>query len=436
MRKGRARHLAAPLTAFVAAAAVLAFASCTNDTATGLDDDLLPLRPRTIEVRLPWSQFGVGIDVIGGYGLVSETPSVVLADDYQGQLDARALAAFRYPPDVSVDDTTGVVRIDTAYVPVGGRLLVRIDTIGQEDFHIVAGLLLDRWDRTSATWEVAVDSVTMSRLWEEPGAGPVVPVGSADWTPEMGDSLIVPIDSLAVATWADTSQASGLRLELETPGRLVRILELGLEVDARPSVNPDTLVAVETATGNVTFIYSPSPPDPSGGLRVGGVPAWRTVMRLNVPLVLDGPPELCAEVTCPFEIDPSRVNLAAIALTTTVPDAGFRPVDTLQLDARGILAPELLPKSPLGSSLASGGVLVPSEAFGGSTREVEIPVTSFVADLLRGETSTGGQPLTSLAIVDLFEPRSFPYATFAGPGQEGEPFLRMIVTTADTVEIR
>jgi hypothetical protein len=159
-------------------------------------------------------------------------------------------------------------------------------------------------------------------------------------------------------------------------------------------------------------------------------------MHLDVPRVLDGPPELCAEVTCPFPIDPSRVNLASISLTPIPPEAGFRPTDTLQLDARGILVPGLLPKSPLGSTLAFGGVSVPPAAASGSAGSVEIPVTTFVADLIRGETSTGDDPITSLAILDLFEPRSFPYMTFVGPGQEGEPVLRMVVTTADTVQIR
>jgi hypothetical protein len=436
MTTGCTRCLPRSTTTLLLAAVAAALASCTNESATGLGDSFLPLKPQTVEVRLPWSEFGAGVEVIGGYGLVSETPAVVVAEDYQGAVDARALASFTYPTEITLADTTGVQRVDSTFSPVQGRLLVRFDTLGLEGFQMVAGLLLDEWDQRTATWEAAVDSVGEYREWSEPGAGPVTVVGRANWLRGSGDSLIVTIDSTGVATLADTSQASGLRIGLETPDRLVSLLELGLEVSVRSTVNPDTLVTLTPTAENVTFIYSPSPPAPSEGLRVGGVPAWRTVMRLNVPTALDGPPELCAVVTCPFQIDASRLHLASISLTPTVPEPGFRPTHTLEVDARGLLAPELQPKSPLGFSLAFGGVSVPPDVFDGVGGKVEIPVTTFVADLIRGTTSAGAEPLQSLAIIDLLEPRSFPYATFAGPGQEGEPVLRMIVTTADTVEIR
>lgn len=411
--------------------------SCANDTPTGLGESLFPLQPRTIEVRLPWSEFGVALEVFGGYGRATEAPAIVLAEDYQGELDARVIAAFAYPTFVEARDTTGVLRNDSLYTPIGGRLVARFDSIDQEEFQLEAGLLFDAWDGSTVTWEAAVDSLGEFRAWQEPGAGPVTPVGTGEWIPGVGDSLSIQVDSLTARAWGDTTQFSGVRLDLGTPERLVRLTQLTLHVDTRPSVDPDTTVTFTAFTGNVAFIYSPSPSPPTGELRMGGAPAWRTIMTVDVPSVIDGPPSLCEQVTCPFVIDPERVNFASISLTPTPPQPGFRPVDTLQIDARAVLAPELLPKSPLGMSQAPGGVALPSELFEESAGgRIEIPVTSFIEDILLGETASGEEPLTSIALLDLFEPRSFPFAAFAGPGQEGEPVLRMIVTTSDTVELR
>ncbi|HZD05917.1 MAG TPA: hypothetical protein VE173_13480, partial [Longimicrobiales bacterium] len=147
---------------------------------------------------------------------------------------------------------------------------------------------------------------------------------------------------------------------------------------------------------------------------------------------------LCAQVTCPYTLDASRLNVATLDLTTRRPEPGFRPLDSLFVDARAVLAPERLPKSPLSASyVIDGGLSVAPDAFGpdaGST--VSIPVTTFVRDLIRGETSSGEDPPQSLALLSFSEPLSLLLTSFVGPGGEGEPVLRLILTTSDTVEVR
>jgi hypothetical protein len=155
--------------------------------------------------------------------------------------------------------------------------------------------------------------------------------------------------------------------------------------------------------------------------------------------VLTGPAALCEKVQCPFALDPSRINAAVLVLTSRATEPAFQPSDTVRVDARAVLAPERLPKSPLGDPFLGGGFGFPvaPDAFGEAAgTAVELPVTPFVRDLVRDTTFTGAPAPHHLALLSLFEPLSIAYASFAGPGQEGAPYLRMIVTTADTVEIR
>ena len=82
------------------------------------DAALFPVRAATVEVRLPWDAFASGLEVLGGFGSPSELGTAVLAQDFAGELDSRALARFGpFPSTTSVRDSTGTIRSSTPWRP-------------------------------------------------------------------------------------------------------------------------------------------------------------------------------------------------------------------------------------------------------------------------------------------------------------------------------
>ena len=84
--------------------AVLAgFAACADEDPVSVNGDLLPLTPQTVEVLLPWSEFGEGVEILGGFGSPSQLPGQIVSLDYRGELDSRALVRFfRFPASASI----------------------------------------------------------------------------------------------------------------------------------------------------------------------------------------------------------------------------------------------------------------------------------------------------------------------------------------------
>jgi len=425
------------------ALAVMPLLACQEELPTANQDDLIPLDPASVEVRLPFEAFAANFRVYGGYGSPAELSYGVMANNYEGSLDARTLIGwFPYPVAATVRDTTGTSRPDSSLVFVGGKMVIYVDTVasvheGPVDLSI--GALTQPWHYTSATWEVAVDTVGDRREWEEAGAGPVMSLATATWDPEEADSVIFELDSAEVAIWNDTASAEqGVRIDAITEGVRLQANTFRLHLTTRPSSNPDTLVDLVIQPRWRSFIYQPVLEDPETEFRIGGVPAWRTVFDMDFPTVLDGPPELCQEVECPLELTPESINSASLWLTTKEPPPGFRPSDTLRIDVREVLAPARLPKSPLGSSLSGFlGVRVPPTYFGDSTgAQVEIPMAGYVVSLIQADTAGGGTLSRTMALLSSFEPLSLPFASFYGPGSPYEPEMRLILTVGGQVEIR
>jgi hypothetical protein len=264
------------------------------------------------------------------------------------------------------------------------------------------------------------------------------------WDPASGDSLladsaVIEVDSATVAQWGDTTDiARGLRLDALTDGVRLKVTGVQLRLDTRPSLNPDTLVELVTSARYLTFAYDPFPEPPENSIRIGGVPAWRTVFEMTLPEALDGPEELCAQVGCPLVLKPEMVSSASLVLRTEAPSPAFRPTDTLRADVRPVLEPSRLPKSPLGSTLVSAfGVSLPPELFSaGGEEDLSLSLGAYIVDLIRGESVLGETVPTTLALLSLFEPLSLQYVSFEGPQSENPPVLRLILTVGEGVEIR
>ena len=417
--------------------------ACQEEIPTANKEDLIPVDPVTVEVRLPFAEFATNLRVFGGYGSPSELPYGVLANDYEGSLSARTLIEWwPFPTTAMVRDTTGTSRPDTSLVFVGGKMVVFVDTLSSQHegpVELGIGTLTQPWHYASADWRVAVDTVGDRQPWEEEGAGPVLPMGTSVWDPTEADSVIFELDSTSVALWNDTTSAvQGVRIDALTEGVRLQAHTFRLHLTTRPSSNPDTLVDLVVQARWRTFVYEPLLEAPESGFRVGGVPAWRTVFDMDFPTVLDGPPELCQVVECPLALTPESVNAASLRLTTAPTQDGFRPSDTLRIDVREVLEPSRLPKSPLGISLGGlFGTRVPPVYFGDSTGStVEIPMANYVINLIQADTVGGGDLSSTMALLSAFEPLSLPFASFFGPGSPHEPEMRLILTVGGQVEIR
>jgi hypothetical protein len=425
----------------LAALVVLVFAACEDDLPTSLDPDLFPVAPRSVELRLPWSSFAGNLRVIGGYGAPIELFHGILANDFEGTLDSRTLVRFADFPDTAFVLVEGS-NVRSALSFTGGRVVARFDTVTsvhEGPVEVVANQLLSEWYPPSATWTVAVDTINDTRTWPVPGGGPVRELATGEWDPESGDSLVLEVDSAAVASWGDTTDlARGLRLDVVDAGVRLRVNSVTLRLDAVPEVRTDTTIVQTSTPDALGFIYDPVPEPPPDGMRIGGAPAWRTIIDVDVPAVLEGPESVCQRVECPFTLEPERINAASLILKSRASPAAFQPTDTIRLDVRAVLSPDRLPKSPLGESfVGSPGRPVAPSAFGEDAgTEIAIPVTGFVRDIVRGETSLGEEPPGTMALLSFFEPLSISFASFAGPGGADEPYLRLIVTLSDTVDVR
>lgn len=418
-------------------------AACGEELPTVAREDLIPVEAVTVKVTLPFEEFGSELRVFGGYGSPAELPYGMIAHLYEGELEARTLIGlFPYPVAATVRDTTGTTRPDSSLTFVGGRVVAKFDTIASiQDgpVDLAVGSLENPWHFVSADWNVAVDTVLDYRPWPEEGAGPVVPLATSTWDPAASDSVIFEIDSAGVALWGDTaSAAQGMRLDALTDGVRLQTHTVRLFLTTRPSSNPDTLLDLVVQARYRTFVYEPVLEVPESTLRVGGVPAWRTVFDMDFPASLDGPPELCAQVECPLVLQPQMVNSAILRLKTAETQAAFRPSDSLRVDLRAVLEPGRLPKSPLGSSLSNFfGVAFAPEVFGDSAgTRVQIPISEYVADLIAAQSDPDLEIPGTLALLSAFEPLSLPFGTFLGPdGGEG-PDIELVLTVGKGVELR
>lgn len=432
------KRVALPL---LAALGVFWLGGCEEDDPTGISPDLFPVTPVTISVEIPWETVGTEARLFDDFGRPSEALELVLARSFDGRLDARGLARIRpFLNVVQVPDSTGQTG-PTSLTIVGGRVVARVDTADavSEGMSFQASRIVTEWDPETATWFLAVDSLDDQRSWQEAGAGGSIPLGAVDWTIEDGDSVSIDIDSAAVAALVDTlDPARGVMLELLGEGERIEARDIDLVIRGRPLSNPDTVVEAVVGAEATTFIYDPVPTPGEETLLVGGVPSWRTVLGLEMPAMVEGPPELCAVASCPFTLDPDQINVASLVLTTREADPGLAPRDTIAFDVRSVLAPDRLPKSPLGPPLVLGRrVDVDPAAFvGDGGRELELPITPFVRDQLRDSTSSGGDPATTVSVLSVPEGRSFDLAWFSGPAGVDPPFVRVILTLADSLRIR
>lgn len=422
------------------AAGVLLSWGCQEVTPTATEDDLFPVEPTTVELLLPFSEFGGEIRVIGGYGSPSELGSGPIVFDLEG-FESRAIFRWaNWPSQATVLDTTGTNRPDSSLTFVGGTVVLFFDSVTSqtdEPVRVQVGALTQEWHAPTVSWANQVDTIGDTRQWSEAGGGPVTVLGVGTVSHATGDSLVIAVDSAQIAAWGDSTDASrGMLVQALDPGRRLDFTSVRMRLRTRPSVRPDTIVILESFAQEISFLFDPLPAPAPGDLRIGGAPAWRTYIIINPVTEIPVGSPVCALVTCPFKVTSSRINQAELILTSRASPLGFQPTDTTRMDLRSVLVPELLPKAPLGPALAGAlGQAMPPEYFSTEPGEkIFLPFTAFFRLLLDGETSTGEPAPTMLALLSIFEPASLGFLSFEGSQSANGPMLRLVLTVSGTVE--
>jgi len=431
----------------VTAACVLAGA-CQDDIPTSVDNGLVPVAPTTVEIVFAADSFATGFRSYGGFGVgnASRLGGVLshVALDFGGdELEVRTLAQFgAIPPAATVQDSTGASVSDSTLTLLSGSLLLTIDTTESpavDSMEVLIDEVTEAWDPGTVSWELATDSVGVSVPWSVAGGGARTLVTSAQLDLSAGlDTLRIPLDSATVARWTDTTDATrGALLRTTTAGARLPLRVVSLTVEVRPGSNPDTTIFLAAPTERQTFIYDPLPTPDSAALWVGGSPAWRSVFEFTLPTELNGPEALCSVVPCPVALTAELLTSASLILTTVSPPTSFLLADSLRFDARPVLAPDLLPRAPVGGPLSSASViLAPSDFSTNLGREIIVPLTAFVQILLDGADANGSEPPSTVALVAAAEPSSLGFAAFAGPGAPQAPRLRLVLTVPEPAGIR
>jgi hypothetical protein len=230
-----------------------------------------------------------------------------------------------------------------------------------------------------------------------------------------------------------------VRLDLLTAGHRIRVVGAALRITTLSSIDLDTILVLTAGADRVTFVYNPMPDPPPDGFRIGGAPAWRSVFDVALPTSLNGPPELCAAVGCPFTVEPQNVSYAGLVLTSRATEAAFQPTDSVSLDVRAVLQRSAMPKSPLGTSLIADptGQRIGPDPFGPLEGTlIELPITTFVKQYLAGPDPSGRPPPNSLGLLAAREPEGFTFASFFGPGGVNEPVLKLVLTVSPPLELQ
>ena len=411
---------------------------CTEKISTAPDLGFLQVDPRTVEALIPFGDFVDDVQVFGGYGSSVDLGRGFVAQDFDG-LNVRTLVHIG---DFPTTDLGSGTRTFTQ-----GRVVLFFDTLlGSVNAPVSVELfgVQEQWHPPTVTWEVVVDTVGDRREWSQPGGGVTTLLGGGvfnilaneDEAAGLTDSVNIFVDSSTVAALGDpTSGTTGLLVAGTQPGTLLHLVDVRLRITTVASEGTDTIVEVSALSDDLSFMFDPAPTAPLGWLRVGGTPAWRSVLTMSMPRTITGTPEVCGAVGCEVDLTEVDVNLAELVLTTRQTEPEFQPQDTTRVDILTVLSPELLPRSPLGRSpLLPFPRSFPPELFSiQAGTQVALSITALVTGILGVAAATDTMPVTSIALFNFPEPSRIGFASFEGAGGAGAPALRLLYTIANPV---
>jgi hypothetical protein len=423
----------------VPVAALVLAAACGRETPTEVGGGLLPGDAvRSFEVMLDATRYLVLDTAISGFDDIFGASFQMVAQDYQGALDAHTLGRFEIPRVISAPDSGGATRADSTPHFTGGRIVLQLDTLrsnGPPPVLYRVFRIEEEWDPTTVSWTHRVDSTGARLTWNQPGGLGGALVDTASWVAGV-DSVSIRVDSQTIAAWSDTSTlARGALITAVTAGVRVRASDLVLRLDARPTFRPDTVVTVTVRPPDPTFIF-----DPVLGARraeplVGGRPSWRTYLQFQEGLDTLTVPCPQGDANCRVNLRDATVTYGALVFQPVTAPLGYLPQDSMRLGARTLLVSNLTPleRSPLGEGIGvSDDFLLPSRFLPpGSAVPVEVPITTFVRNLVADTLSDGTPAARWMAVVPVVEGIDFGVASF-----EAAPRLRLVITVANQLQLR
>lgn len=402
----------------------LALAACGEEVPTGLGQELLPENAiRTFELILEPADFLVFDTAFSGYGVSRGGPFAILARDYEGALTTHIPARYRLPDRIVVRDTGTVLVVDSMPTLTGAEVLLLVDTIGSDHsgtLQISAHRMGESWDPASATWIYRDSAAALP--WTVPGGTPGVEITTISYTG--GDTILLPIDTATLRTWADSlDDTRGVLIRIvDGTGRL-RTTAPVLRVFARSSV-ADTTVLVSTTPTVRDFFVTPTLPSEASDIRSGGLPGWRTFLRIRDDLrdrtVSCGP-------GCSAPLHSFDITRAELILQPTAPPPGFRPEVAVGPTAYlGLVTPEIpLRRSLLGSAVGATVEVLEPERFVVGAEPVAVTLTEFVRLAVADSTADEEFFRPEWLVITPGAQTTFGFAAFE-PG----PRLRLVLSTA------
>ncbi|MBW3570808.1 MAG: hypothetical protein KY467_06865 [Gemmatimonadetes bacterium] len=376
----RSRFLFGLFAAFAATAA-----ACSDETPTFSGPGSFP--PGSIaatrEVILPAASFFRVLGSFSGYSDASDASYLVVANQFEGELNAHALARFRGFPRTVTYVRNGATRTDSTFTIAESRLVLGVDTlaVAGAPFTLQVWEAAQRWDPATATWTLAVDSAGDRVPWTEPGGTRGALLGEATYPAAGGDSLVVPLSAAAYQRLADTL-SHGVVLTVAETGARVEFSDVLVRIGVRPdSASPDTIVRFTAGSGTERVtVYTPEQPDaPPGTVGVGGIRSARTLLELNLDQRVPGcaATETCADVP----LSQVQLNQVAVLLRPAAVPRGFAALNRVPLALRLVVEPELGRVAPLGQTSLDRDV-----SFARGDTLLALPVTALTNSLIANDS--------------------------------------------------
>jgi hypothetical protein len=383
--------------------------ACTDDPPTATGGDLFPgSLPSTFQVVLPADSFFRNQGSFSGYSDVGDVAYQLVANRFDGGLQANTLVKLAAFPTSFNYTQGGVARSDTLATLGTGSLVVRLDTLASTSsgpLELQLWQVGQAWDAATATWTMAVDTAGGRVPWTQPGgsrAGLLSTATLAAGARTTGDSVLFALDSLEVQRIARTDFPGLLITATGAQGR-VQIQSGGIQLrtGAHPrSASPDTVIAVNVSPSSATFVYDPDQPAaPAGILQAGGIRSARTLLRVSLPTTLP----VCQGGTCTrVSTRAVTLNEVSLLLTPTSVPGGFRPLGRVPIALRRVTEPELGRRAPLGQLVnellgldANARPVYGGSAFAPADSVHTVPLTSFAAGLVASDTTSFSLALLS-----------------------------------------
>jgi hypothetical protein len=423
------------LKRWIMACAALCMAACDQEAPTEVGGRLLPADAiRTFEVILEPDRYLAFDTAFGLYSLPAETDFAIIANSYGGSVNARILAQYTLPRSIVVIDSLGVLRTDSTPRFFSADIQLILDSVATT---LPASLEVYRttesWDRVSATWTHRVDTAGARIPWRTAGGSPGLIVSTTNVVAGT-DTVRLPVDSATLIAWSDTTNAArGALITSATANTRLRTTLPVLRVRARSSIRTPRDTVVETLVSpSRTWIFTPEQPDSTSAPRVGGTPAWRTIMRLKERLDTVTVP--CpGEPNCRLQIGSAAVSFAALQLQPVPAPPGFEPELPLDMLANAVLPQTQVPlqRSPITDPVGGLVATIPSSRFVTPNAPiVELIMTEFLAAAFNPPFEGEALRPSHFALLQSGSTRTFGFGTFAQ-----RPRLRLVLTTARRLEL-